>query len=117
MSKRIFVGNLSWKASEDQLKELFEAFGVVTSARIITDQFTGKSKGFGFVEMEDAEAVKKAVAELDNKPFMERKVRVSLAHERTERKPGERGGDRGGDRGGRKSGGYGAPRFERNYSS
>lgn len=112
MSKRIFVGNLSWKASEDQLKALFETFGAVTSARIITDQFTGKSKGFGFVEMEDAEAVTKAVAELDNKPFMERNIRVSLAHERQERKPGERGGDRGNFSQKRSGGGFNQ-RFDR----
>lgn len=120
MSKRIFVGNLSWKASEDQLKALFEVYGAVTSVRIITDQFTGKSKGFGFVEMEDAGAVQKAVDELNDKPFLERNLRVSLAHERQERRPNEsRGGGGGaggqGFGGNRRSQGFN-PRFERNYS-
>ncbi len=97
--KKIFVGNLAWKASEENLKPLFEAYGKVVSIRIITDQYTGKSKGFGFVEMETAEGAEKAIQELNEKPFLERNLRVSLAQERTERS--DRGGERsmgGGDR-------------------
>lgn len=92
--KKIFVGNLSWKTSEEQLKEHFEKFGEVVSAKIVTDQMTGKSKGFGFVEMKDAEAAAAAIRELNDKPLLERNLRVSLAQERQDR------GDRG-DRGSR----------------
>ncbi len=99
--KKIFVGNLSWKTTEDQLKAHFEAFGKVLSAKIVTDQMTGKSKGFGFVEMEDAEAAAQAIRELNDKPLLDRNLRVSLAQERTDR--GDRGGDRG-DRGGDRGG-------------
>lgn len=116
MSNRIFVGNLPWKATEEQLKALFEAYGAVLSVRIITDQFTGKSKGFGFVEMESNEAAQKAIEAIDNKPFMDRNIRVSLAHERTEKKPSA-GGDRRGGGGHRKSNNYSSSRMENNYSS
>ena len=110
--KKLFVGNLSWKSSEDDLRNLFSKFGGVASVRIIVDQYTGKSKGFGFVEMEDADGATKAIAELNETPFMDRNIRVSAALERQERAPGsgprgdrpDRGGprgDRGGDRGDR----------------
>lgn len=118
--KRIFVGNLSWKATEDHLKPLFEPFGVVISVRIVTDQFTGKSRGFAFVEMETPEAAQKAVQELDNKPLLDRNLRVSLAQERTERRDSPRGGE-GSRRGGGGGGGGGrgdySRREERNYNS
>lgn len=116
MSNRIFVGNLPWKATEEQLRALFETYGVVVSVRIITDQFTGKSKGFGFVEMESVDAAKAAIEAIDNKPFMDRNIRVSLAHERTEKKPssGGRNGSGGGHQ--RKSNNYSSPRMENNYS-
>ena len=100
--KKLFVGNLSWKATEDVLKPLFEAFGKVLSVKVIVDQYTGKSKGFGFVEMETAEDAEAAIEGLNDKPVLDRNVRVSLAQERTERS--DRGGDRGGYRGGERSG-------------
>lgn len=86
--KKIFVGNLSWKTSEDNLKAHFEAFGKVVSAKIVTDQMTGKSKGFGFVEMENASDAETAIRELNGKPLGDRNLRVSLAQERerTERR-------------------------------
>lgn len=106
MKKKLFVGNLSWKATEDSLKPAFEAFGKVVSVKIITDH-TGRSKGFGFVEMETAEDAQNAIQGLNEKLHLDRNIRVSLAQERTERPAGERreyrgGGDRGdrGDRGG-----------------
>lgn len=83
--KKLFVGNLSWKTTEDNLKSLFEKMGSVVSVRIIVDQYTGKSKGFGFVEMESGEAAQKAIQEFNEKPFMDRNIRVSLALERQER--------------------------------
>jgi len=102
--KKIFVGNLSWKATEDDLREAFEAFGEVVSVKIIVDQYTGKSKGFGFVEMADSESAKVAIEELNGKPVREREMRVSLAQEkppgdspRFARKEGSFGRDNYGD--------------------
>lgn len=106
MKKKLFVGNLSWKATEDSLKPLFEAFGKVVSIKIITDH-TGRSKGFGFVEMETSEEAQAAIQGLDGKPHLERNIRVSLAQERTERPAGERRESRGGGFGGGFGGGGG----------
>lgn len=103
--KKIFVGNLSWKATEDMLRQAFEAFGKVISAKIITDQYTGKSKGFGFVEMETAEGAEKAIQELNDKPLLDRNLRVSAAQERTERRDSGMGGGMGGGGGRPSSGG------------
>jgi RNA recognition motif-containing protein len=88
MKKKIFVGNLSWKVTEDVLRPVFEAFGEVVSCKIINDQYTGKSKGFGFVEMADASGAEAAIEQLNDKPLMERNMRVSLAQERPERPAG-----------------------------
>lgn len=101
--KKIFVGNLSWKASEETLKPLFEQYGAVISIKIVTDQYTGKSKGFAFVEMESPEAAKAAIEGLNDKPVLDRNIRVSLAQERTERReftPRSPGGPRNGGGGG-----------------
>lgn len=97
--KKIFVGNLSWKASEETLKPLFEAFGTVVSIKIIRDQYTGKSKGFGFVEMETDDEATKCIQELNEKPFLDRNLRLSPAQERQPGGPGGNGGSRGGHRG------------------
>jgi len=98
--KKLFVGNLSWKTDEDSLKTHFSKIGTVISVRIIADQYTGKSKGFGFVEMETPELAAQAIKELNDQPFMDRNLRVSLALERAERGPGGGGNreSRGGDR-------------------
>lgn len=117
--KKLFVGNLSWKVTEDSLKSLFETIGEVVSVKIISDQYTGKSKGFGFVEMARSEDAQRAIQELHDKPLLERNLRVSLAQERSERDSGSRdrrdsrGGDsrgdsRGGDSRGESRGGPGA---------
>ena len=100
MGTKIFVGNLSWKTTEDQLKSHFETYGPVLSAKIVTDQMTGKSKGFGFVEMGDADSANAAIRELNGKPLVDRALRVSLAQERERGERSDRG-DRGGDRGDR----------------
>jgi len=89
--KKIFVGNLSWKTTEDQLKAHFEAFGKVVSAKIIIDQMTGKSKGFGFVEMESADEAANAIRELNDKALLDRNLRVSLAQDRQPGAPSSRG--------------------------
>ncbi len=94
--KKLFVGNLAWKVTEESLKSLFEAYGKVVSVKIITDQYTGKSKGFGFVEMETAEGAEKAMKELNDKPVMDRNLRVSLAQERREGAGSGNGGGGGG---------------------
>lgn len=114
--KKIFVGNLSWKATEEILKPLFEAYGTVVSIKIITDQYTGKSKGFGFVEMETAEEAAKAIQELNDKPVLERNIRVSLAQERTDRPSGGNREYRGGGAGGGQKP-YRPRSPERNYNS
>jgi RNA recognition motif-containing protein len=90
--RKLFVGNLSWKATEDELRALFETIGVVVSVKIVTDQMTGRSKGFAFVEMQDADTAQAAIDKLNNAPFQERNLRISLAQERTERPPREGGG-------------------------
>lgn len=82
----IYVGNLSYQASEKDISELFSAFGEVQSVNIITDKFSGRSKGFGFVEMDD-EAGGKAIDELNDTEFMERSLVVNEARPRTERPP------------------------------
>lgn len=100
----IFCGSLPFRLEEAELRELFEEYGEVTSARIITDKFSGRSKGFGFVEMPDDEAAQKAIAELNDAEVDGRTIVVNKAEERKER-PQNRGGFGGGNRGG--GGGYG----------
>lgn len=106
--KKIFVGNLSWKATEETLRSLFEAYGAVISIKIVTDQYTGKSKGFAFVEMESAEAAKAAIDGLNDKPVLDRNIRVSAAQERTERREftPRSNPSSGGPRGGSGNGGF-----------
>ncbi len=90
----IYVGNLSFDANEDQLRELFEAYGRVESAKIISDQFTGRSRGFGFVEMAEREEGMRAIQELDAKEFIGRSLRVNEARPRRGGGPGGGGGGR-----------------------
>jgi RNA recognition motif-containing protein len=75
----IYVGNLSFKTSEDNLLELFSEYGDVTSAKIITDRETGRSRGFGFVEMEDDGQADEAIQELHESEYMERSLVVNKA--------------------------------------
>jgi RNA recognition motif-containing protein len=93
----IYVGNLSYNATEEELKQAFEGYGRVDSARIIVDKYTDQSKGFGFVEMPDSSEAQAAIGGLDGKEMGGRPLRVIEARPKTE---GGRGGDRG-DRGGR----------------
>jgi RNA recognition motif-containing protein len=104
----IYVGNLNWNMSSEDLQNLFTPFGEVTSAKIVTDKFNNdRSKGFGFVEMADDDAARAAIAGLHDTDVMERKI---VVNESTPRPEGERGGFKkkpyggGGNRGG---GGYG----------
>jgi len=95
----IYVGNLPWEITEDELREAFAAFGEVESARIITDRMTGRSRGFGFVEMPNKEEGKAAVAEMDGKALKGRNIKVNEARARDDNRGG-RGGGRGGGGGG-----------------
>ena len=99
----IYVGNLSFDATEDQLKELFGPFGQVTEVRLIMDKFSGKSKGFGFIEMPSKEEAEKAIEELNGKDMDGREITVNEARPKTDR--GGRGGGRGGFGGSRGGGG------------
>ena len=78
-SVEIYVGNLSYDMTEDQLRKEFEAYGKVNSARLITNRFNGKSKGYGFVLMPDRGEAEKAVAALNDKDIMGRKMRCNEA--------------------------------------
>ncbi|MCF8231292.1 MAG: RNA-binding protein [Bacteroidales bacterium] len=80
----IYVGNLHYDLSEDQLREIFEDFGTVNSVKIITDKFSGKSKGFGFVEMADDTEANQAMEELNDAEVKGRSMRVNQARERTD---------------------------------
>lgn len=77
--KKLYVGNIPWKATEEDLKKLFSEFGDVDNVRIITDRETGRSRGFGFVEMNDAE---EAMNNLNDSEFMGRTLRVNEARDR-----------------------------------
>jgi RNA recognition motif-containing protein len=97
----IFVGSLPFSLQEAELQGVFEEYGEVTSCKIITDRFSGRSKGFGFVEMPDSEAAQRAIEELNGAQVGGRSIVVNEAEEK---KPGER---RGGFGGGERRGGYG----------
>jgi len=86
----IYVGNLSFDATDDDLQKLFEGFGAIESINVIADKYTGRSKGFGFVEMEAKADGERAIQELNGKEFMERSLTVNEA------RPRGRGGGRGG---------------------
>jgi cold-inducible RNA-binding protein len=91
----IYVGNLSFDANEEQLKELFEGYGRVTSAKIISDHATGRSRGFGFVEMAEREEGLRAIEELDSKDFHGRTLRINEARPKTGPGGGQQDRDRG----------------------
>ncbi|MFC1573136.1 RNA recognition motif domain-containing protein [Candidatus Eisenbacteria bacterium] len=93
MTSKLYVGNLPFEVTEDDLHELFTAHGAVTSANVITDRETGRARGFGFVEMEQADDAQKAIQSLDGQEFKGRNLKVNLAKPREERTGG--GGGRG----------------------
>ena len=104
--KNIFVGNLNFNTSEDELRQLFEVHGQVDRVSIMTDRDTGRSRGFAFVEMSSSEDGEKAIAALNGSQLGGRSLNVNEARPKTERSGGGGGGgrDRGGDRGGRDRG-------------
>jgi len=87
MAKRLFVGGLPYSVTEAELREMFAKFGTVNSAAVITDKFTGQSKGFGFVEMEVDEEADKAIEALNETELGGRKIGVNLARPLEERGP------------------------------
>ena len=86
----MYVSNLSFHTAEDDLRKLFEKFGTVSSAKIITDRETGRSRGFGFVEMESDAEAKEAINGLNNKEIEGRAMSVSVAREKTSRTDNKR---------------------------
>ena len=112
----IYVGNLSWSMTDEDLNSLFTEYGTVSSAKILKDKMSGRSKGFGFVEMEDDEAAKTAIANLNENEIQGRKLIVNESQPRPEgeggykKRPGGGGFGGGGNRGGgggSRGGGYG----------
>jgi cold-inducible RNA-binding protein len=109
MGNKIYVGNLPFSATNESLNELFAKFGKVDSAKIITDRDTGRSKGFGFVEMSSDSEAAAAIDKLHGSDMGGRSLVVNEARP-MEPRTGGFGGGRGGDRGGRSGGGFGGGR-------
>ena len=108
MAKKLYVGNLSYDTSDSDLQRLFEEFGTVESAQVISDRDTGRSKGFGFVEMGSDQEAQAAISALNGREVGGRALTVNEARPREERGGGGRGGYGGGrSGGGRDRGGYG----------
>lgn len=94
----IYVGNLPYQTDDQQLRELFEQHGKVTSSRVITDKFSGQSKGFGFVEMPDASEANAAIGALNEQEFQGRNLRVNESQPKPRTERGAGGGGFGGGR-------------------
>ena len=107
MGNKLFVGGLSWDTNDEGLRAAFSQFGVVTEAKVVMDRETGRSRGFGFVTMGDAESTKAALREMDGYTLDGRSIRVNEAN--------ERGGGGGGGGGGRGGGGGGGHRGGNRY--
>lgn len=121
----IYVGNLSWSMTDQDLQDLFTTYGEVGSAKILKDKMSGRSKGFGFVEMADDEAAKAAIANLNETEIQGRKLIVNESQPRPageggfKKRSGGFGGGRGGNRGGYgggSRGGYGGGRDSGGYN-
>jgi RNA recognition motif-containing protein len=101
MPTRLYVGNLAYAVSNGDLEQLFSQAGQVKSATVITDKFSGQSKGFGFVEMANSDDAAKAIAELNESELKGRNIKVNEAKPRESNFSSNRGGGSGGDRGNR----------------
>ncbi len=99
MGKKLYVGNLAFSTTEEELRELFETHGPIESVSVITDRETGRARGFAFVEFEEASGADAAMQALDGRDVGGRTIRVNEAHERRGGRPG--GGGRGGGGGSR----------------
>ena len=98
----LYISNLSYNVTDAYLNELFADYGEILSARVITDRETGRSRGFGFVELKDDDLAKKAIEELNQATYDEKVISVTEARPRE-----DRGGNRGGGFGGNRGGGFG----------
>ncbi|MFO0947889.1 MAG: RNA-binding protein [Planctomycetota bacterium] len=107
MAKKIYVGNLPWSYGSGELEQLFSAHGNVISAQVITDRETGRSRGFGFVELDNSDDVQGAIEALNGTEINGRRLTVNEAQERSSRGGGGGGGGYGGGGGGRSGGGGG----------
>jgi RNA recognition motif-containing protein len=97
MGSKLYVGNLSYRTTDDELRQAFEPYGQVLSASIVIERDTGRSKGFGFVEMNTEEEAKEAMAKMNGTQMGGRTIKVDLARPREDRPRGDRPrGDRGG---------------------
>jgi len=117
MAKKLYVGNLSYNMTEDDMRETFGKIGEVLSAKIITDSETGRSKGFGFVEMANDEDGDKAITSLNGSSLLDRTITVSEARPQKERSKSGFGGGGGGRgrSGGGGGGGFGGGRKNNNW--
>ncbi len=104
MGTKLYVGNLSYQTTEDDLRQLFGGAGEVVSAAIVNDRETGRSKGFAFVEMSNEEEATKAQQMFNGQTLQDRTLKVDLARPREDRGPGGGGGGSYGDRGGGRGG-------------
>ncbi len=104
MASKLYVGGLSYSTTGETLREYFAQCGTVESASVVTDKFSGQSRGFGFVEMATAEEAQRAISELNGKELDGRKITVNVSTPRAPGAGGGRGGGRG-PRGGRPGGG------------
>ena len=110
MSKKLYVGGLPYSVDDAQLNEMFASYGEILSAKVIQDKFSGRSKGFGFVEISDDAAAQKAIDEVNGKDIGGRSITVNEARPMT---PRPSGGGGGGFGGGRRGGGGGGGRDQR----
>lgn len=108
----IYISNLSYGVNDADLRELFAEYGEITSAKVIMDRETGRSRGFGFVEMSDDAQAQKAIEELNQAEYDGKVISVSVAKPRTDRPAGNRGGF---NRNGGSRGGFGGERRERRF--
>ena len=103
---RLFVGNLAYQTMENDLQDYFAQAGTVTSVNLMLDKFTGKSRGFAFIEFASADEANKAVEMFQGKDFQGRALTVNIARPKEDRPPRREGGGGGGYRGGGGGGGY-----------
>ena len=112
METKIYVGNLPFDATEEEVRALFSEAGEVTSVSLINDRFSGQSKGFGFVEMADQASMQNAIQKFEGYSFKDRELKVNIARPKEDRRPPFRS-NRGGGRDNRKGPGGGAGRRPR----
>ncbi len=100
MSKKLFVGSLSWNTDDHGLRQAFDPFGPISEAKVITDRDSGRSRGFGFVTFDDDDSADKAISAMDGTELDGRSIKVNVAHEKRGGRDGGGGGGYGGGGGG-----------------